>query len=956
MEALKSQKAHILTTLSRELETYQDKVADVIDECKSLIYDCRDTELISLIDASTADKAQQERHQALEKARQDARKIAALEREVAYLRSADPEYKDAGVQCSGPNDNDTAEQPKINLQPPAQLSDASLPIEEKYKELEQKYSKLESEWIHAAAARDVLENKCRSHKKHLRAWAAYTKDWHSEKGTRTARTPSSVAETEDLGSRVEAVRASSAPTPTLATNAASPSSAPRATSVNVPLESGEWCASAPASDDHEEPELPRSHSEEFQAQVCSDSTETSDGSKKLTEVKDRLGGQESTSVLSGLLSEDAGGSSPVVVSARPVKRKRARESSLDINVKKSLHNEVRAGTVEQPVRIKSDQSSSSPSAVARFKAADDHDTMDLDELGAKTPTPRKRQRLLPRSIQFTADENYSSPRDDLDLFDTDAEIPEGLRDKPSSLNLRAGTSLTLDEEACKKAGKEYAAELWKQQQARMKSLQGLVEKENGLPEHIQGNSKRARAYQHNQKLHQRQAENHATFHETSYATSRVSKTPKGTIYRDQSGNEALGGLPTPISTVKRPDLALGPSDFDEQHRTPSVLRPTDPNNQVLPRTGDSIKKRLPPPSRRDHGASAVHALSEDGDMEEKQLRRDKAKSSRAADSEHRLENLLTKRSPEKLSYPGESPTKTKKTYSRKADGPTTDVSKSISKATPVTPQQGSKSATSVLEPAKKNSSAARAREPVERKNFTDFEASTTTAPAGRRSVSHHGQRLIDKLNPTPHKAHSPIPKPSPKPPTSPEKGPIRSRPLDTLDRKHFKPNPAHNGGFSYAYREVIRKQADRKCMPGCRRPDCCGDRIRKMIAIGGALPSNHTNLFSSSPDEPETDGAEDHRLLKEYMGDNYRSWKKMTEDQKKEEWMRAQEWNFGKTFGRHKDNGRQATPPGFWRVEMASTQEMEEDEREAERMEKERVDGMWREAMRKGGAWVFADE
>lgn len=82
----------------------------------------------------------------------------------------------------------------------------------------------------------------------------------------------------------------------------------------------------------------------------------------------------------------------------------------------------------------------------------------------------------------------------------------------------------------------------------------------------------------------------------------------------------------------------------------------------------------------------------------------------------------------------------------------------------------------------------------------------------------------------------------------------------------------------------------------------------------------------------------------------------MSEKEKKEEWMRAQEWNFGKAYGRHKDNGRQATPPGFWRVEMASTQERAKDEEEAEKMERERVEGMWREAMRKGGAYLFADE
>jgi hypothetical protein len=41
---------------------------------------------------------------------------------------------------------------------------------------------------------------------------------------------------------------------------------------------------------------------------------------------------------------------------------------------------------------------------------------------------------------------------------------------------------------------------------------------------------------------------------------------------------------------------------------------------------------------------------------------------------------------------------------------------------------------------------------------------------------------------------------------------------------------------------------------------------------------------------------------------------------------------------------------------MPSTQEELEDRREAEEMERMKTEGMWREAMRGGGRWLFRDE
>lgn len=130
-------------------------------------------------------------------------------------------------------------------------------------------------------------------------------------------------------------------------------------------------------------------------------------------------------------------------------------------------------------------------------------------------------------------------------------------------------------------------------------------------------------------------------------------------------------------------------------------------------------------------------------------------------------------------------------------------------------------------------------------------ASEFATPRGKIARSLRPQPPLDKLDlARPTKRSGIAPMSPPKAPTSPGKGPIRLRPLKALQRRHFKLNPANNSGYNYAYREVLRKRNERKCLPGCTRPDCCGDTIRKMLTIGGALPSNLTNLFSSSPRTP----------------------------------------------------------------------------------------------------------
>ena len=73
--------------------------------------------------------------------------------------------------------------------------------------------------------------------------------------------------------------------------------------------------------------------------------------------------------------------------------------------------------------------------------------------------------------------------------------------------------------------------------------------------------------------------------------------------------------------------------------------------------------------------------------------------------------------------------------------------------------------------------------------------------------------------------------------------------------------------------------------------------------------------------------------------------------------MQAHAYVFANQHGKHRHAfERRSTPPGFWRTDMATTQEEEEDRAKAREMERKKVEERWREAMRTGGRWLFRDE
>jgi hypothetical protein len=176
----------------------------------------------------------------------------------------------------------------------------------------------------------------------------------------------------------------------------------------------------------------------------------------------------------------------------------------------------------------------------------------------------------------------------------------------------------------------------------------------------------------------------------------------------------------------------------------------------------------------------------------------------------------------------------------------------------------------------------------------------------------------------------------------PEHEPLRARPLHRLNLEDFKVNPKVSGELGYAYRESIRKREEKKCLPGCTREECCG-AIRRFIAAGG-LPQ-------------DTSLTDDELTLQGYLGSAYASSiHSATAQERHKMLLEARAKAFADAHGKHREVfQRNKTPPGFWRTEMPSTQELEQDWEEARKMQRQKVEERWREAMR-GGRYIFRDE
>lgn len=188
---------------------------------------------------------------------------------------------------------------------------------------------------------------------------------------------------------------------------------------------------------------------------------------------------------------------------------------------------------------------------------------------------------------------------------------------------------------------------------------------------------------------------------------------------------------------------------------------------------------------------------------------------------------------------------------------------------------------------------------------------------------------------------------------TPDHEPFRALPLHKLGLEHFKINPNNNQGLDYAYTDVVRRRDERKCLPGCTRPECCGNKFRALAAAGLSAKRPSLNLLSSSP--VEEDDA-DRRLLENFLGTDRERLETMTSEDRAELLLDAKTKQLAEAYGRHRHaHDRPKSPPGFWRTDMPGTQEMEQDRIEAQKRVRQAVEERRREAAR-GGMWKFADE
>ena len=181
----------------------------------------------------------------------------------------------------------------------------------------------------------------------------------------------------------------------------------------------------------------------------------------------------------------------------------------------------------------------------------------------------------------------------------------------------------------------------------------------------------------------------------------------------------------------------------------------------------------------------------------------------------------------------------------------------------------------------------------------------------------------------------------------PENEQLRYRPLDKLGLRDFKINQQYNNGYDYAFTDVVRNQAERRCLPGCTKPECCGSVFRALAEAAW------------DPDKPPTASQEEAemRLLKEFLGDNAHKIRNMTKAEKDETLLQAKTRELANKHGKHRHAyERRRSPPGFWRLDFPSTQEEREDRQKIEQAERDLVAQRYKEAMRPGGAYAFRDE
>jgi hypothetical protein len=376
---------------------------------------------------------------------------------------------------------------------------------------------------------------------------------------------------------------------------------------------------------------------------------------------------------------------------------------------------------------------------------------------------------------------------------------------------------------------------------------------------------------------------------------------------------AYNKLPAELDQVGR----LQQSQSDTQpNRNPLALQPASPNKQILPRT--SGKKREPKRRRIGERVRGAVIFGEDGENDvtskigadiEIQSENICKLPANAAELQRRLSGLLEEPSPEKEVLTPSRPTSfSAATAQLRARAIPTNT---YERATPLNRRHIGAGTTP-------NTFAISRDGPQ-----SDYKPSTGKIRTGRTPKDIGALEADDT-----------------------DREPLRARPVRHLGLEHFKINPHFNHGSDYAFVDVVRGRELRKCFPGCTKPECCGDKFRKFVEFA-RVHEQHT----LSQEE------QDARLLEEYLGDNRSRLRNMTEGEREELLIQARTRDLANKASKHRHAyERRRSPPGFWRSDFPSTQELQSDRQEAANRERELVQQRYEEAMRPGGRWLFRDE
>lgn len=186
--------------------------------------------------------------------------------------------------------------------------------------------------------------------------------------------------------------------------------------------------------------------------------------------------------------------------------------------------------------------------------------------------------------------------------------------------------------------------------------------------------------------------------------------------------------------------------------------------------------------------------------------------------------------------------------------------------------------------------------------------------------------------------------------------PLRDIPMKQLKPEDFVLNPRAHGELDLTSMDPVRDREARRHLHACTDPNCmqCGQQLR-MLAETMPITVGST-LFASS-DDGFTD---DERLLKFHLGVHFdpKRIAHMPHGVRKEIILEAKMKIVADRHSRHKlrPNARAKSPPGFWDVEMPTTQEFEARHAEVEDRARELVKERYREATRPDGRWIFRDE